>query len=82
MHIRDHYQTLDAEQRAKLATALQTSPAYLMQLAYGHRRPSLQLAIAIERETAGQVTARELRPDLGAQIFGALPKLKRNGKAS
>lgn len=73
MEMRAYYTNLDADARAKLAEAVATSPAYLSQIAYGHRRPSLQMALAIERETGGTITARGLRPDLRADIFGPAP---------
>ena len=50
--------------RAELAEALQTSPAYVSQLASGHRRITAEMAIKIERATNGEVTRHELRPDL------------------
>lgn len=50
--------------RAELAEALKTSPAYVSQLASGHRRITAEMAIKIERATNGEVTRHELRPDL------------------
>ncbi|NWB64435.1 YdaS family helix-turn-helix protein, partial [Pseudomonas sp. F1002] len=36
----------------------------LKQVAYGNRRPSASLAINIERESQGQITCEQLRPDI------------------
>lgn len=48
-----------------LADRIGVHPVYLSQLAAAQdgRRPSPQLAVAIERATEGAVTRRELRPD-------------------
>ena len=52
-----------------LAKNIETSPAYLSQLAYGHRKASPRMAKKIEDATDGQVTVADLRPDLSA-LFG------------
>lgn len=56
----------DSTRRAKLVGDLQTSPIYLWQLATGWRarKPSPQMAMRIERATAGAVSLSELRPDI------------------
>lgn len=60
-----HYRD-DVESFEQLAARLGTSPAYLSQLAHGHRKASPRLCFAIERETNGRVTRETMRPD----IFG------------
>lgn len=50
--------------RAKVAEAIGTSDQYLYQIETGRRKASRLMAMAIERETAGQVTRQQLRPDL------------------
>jgi DNA-binding transcriptional regulator YdaS (Cro superfamily) len=60
------YKSMTREQREALARAVGTSPAYLSQLAYGHRRAGIRVAAAIQQATDGQVTPADLRPD----IFG------------
>lgn len=44
------------------AERLNIAPPYLWQIANGVRVASGDLSLAIERETAGQVTVAELRP--------------------
>jgi len=39
-----------------------TTRAYLKQIAYGNKRASAEVAVAIERET-GSATRKDLRPD-------------------
>lgn len=41
-----------------------TSLAYLQHCKYGNRRMSADLALWLEHVTDGELTARELRPDL------------------
>lgn len=60
----------DTERKADLATALDTSPIYLWQLAtkWRGRKPSPDFAMRIEAATGGAVTKESLRPDIwGAQ---------------
>lgn len=47
-----------------LARRCGTNMAYLSQIAYGHRRPSPQMALRIEKETGGQVRREELLPEI------------------
>lgn len=54
----------DAERTERLAAACQTKPVYLRHLAFGHRRASPALAIAIETHSGGVVPRHSLRPDL------------------
>jgi DNA-binding transcriptional regulator YdaS (Cro superfamily) len=48
----------------QLATRAGTQLIYLRHVSAGHRRISANLAIRLEWASAGQLTARELRPDL------------------
>ena len=64
MKLQTHWQNLDADGKRALAEALDTSVAYLSQLANGHRQSSQQMALRIERMTQNQVTRYDLRPDL------------------
>lgn len=48
----------------KLARDLGLSPAYLNQIANGHRMPSLKLASRIIKASNNQITLHGLRPDL------------------
>lgn len=49
---------------ADIAKQAGTSLAYLQHCKYGNRRMSADLAIKLEHITGGELTARELRPDL------------------
>lgn len=61
MHTRDQRAT---EVWQEIANAVGSSPAYISQIAYGHRDPSPVLAQEIERATGGAVTRGDLRPDV------------------
>lgn len=56
--------TLIIPNRAVVAEAIGTSDQYLYQIESGRRQASRLMASAIERETGGQVTRHQLRPDL------------------
>jgi DNA-binding transcriptional regulator YdaS (Cro superfamily) len=64
MNMADYLKTLDSDGIARFAEAVGTKPVYLRQISYGFRRPSMRLALHIEKVTNGQLTARNLRPDL------------------
>lgn len=40
-----------------------TSRGYLKQIAYGNKQASAALAVSLERESAGALSRRSLRPD-------------------
>lgn len=48
----------------RIAIQAGTSLNYLRQCKYGQRRMSADLAVWMEHVTEGELTARELRPDL------------------
>ena len=48
----------------KLAIKAGTNLAYFRHIAYGQRKPSPDLARAIEKASKGEVTKEELRPDI------------------
>lgn len=60
----EYLKTLDAAARLDFATRCGTSVDYLQQIAYGQRKPKVQLAVAIERESAGGVRCETLLPDV------------------
>ncbi len=64
MNMNHYLKTLNTAALARFAHAVGTKPIYLRQIGYGFRRPSMRLALHIEEASHGQVTARELRPDL------------------
>lgn len=49
--------------REEFATQIETSPAYLSQIIYRHRFPSLKLVSRIIKATQGKVTLADLRPE-------------------
>ena len=51
-------------ERQRVATACITTVGYLYQVAGGHRRPSVPLALRIEDATRGAVCRCTLRPDI------------------
>ena len=53
---------------ASLAQALEISRGHLSHIMAGRFRPSAELAVRIERETAGAVTRAVLRPDLFGDV--------------
>ena len=53
-----------ASERDKFAARAGTTTAYLLQLAYGYKRASVQKCIAIEKATKGAVPCETLRPDI------------------
>lgn len=64
MNLHEFLKPLENEALLAFAVACDTSPGQLKQVAYGNRRPSASLAINIERESHGQITCEELRPDI------------------
>ena len=64
MKLRKYLNDAPRGERSRLAEAVQTSPAYLSQIASGWRLAGAELSARIERETAGWVRAEELRPDI------------------
>ncbi|NWA25487.1 helix-turn-helix domain-containing protein [Pseudomonas gingeri] len=74
MNLREFLKPLEGGSVAAFAKACETSPGQLKQVAYGNRRPSASLAINVERESSGQVTCEELRPDIDwAYVRGTNP---------
>lgn len=64
MTLLDYIKGLDKDQLEKLAAACDTSAGQIKQVAYGHRRASAALSIAIDRESCGVVPCEETRPDM------------------
>lgn len=62
--LRAHLDALPRGGVAELAVRLGIHPVYLLQLAarQNGREPSPQLCVDIERETAGSVSRRDIRP--------------------
>jgi len=64
MSLHAYIKALDRAALDDLAMRCQTTAGQLKQIAYGNRRANAGLAINLERETEGQVTCEELRPDI------------------
>jgi len=60
----DHWGDLSAKAKRRLAAGVGNSPEYLRLVAYGHRRASADLAVRLEKATAGGVKRADLRPDI------------------
>lgn len=63
MHLKPYFFALDAEAREKFARDCGTTAGHLVNVAYGYRKPSTELCVAIEQQSAGFVTRKDLRPD-------------------
>lgn len=64
MTLLDYMKKLDKAKLEQFAERCATSLGQLRQVAYGNRRASAGLAIAIDRETLGEVPCEETRPDI------------------
>lgn len=65
MKLRNYLEDLpDLKAKEAFAKRCETTWGFLKLVAYGHRRAGESLAINIDRESAGQVTCEELRPDV------------------
>ncbi|QXI30496.1 MULTISPECIES: transcriptional regulator [Pseudomonas] len=69
MNFLDYIKSLDPSRLEALAASCATSTGQLKQVAYGNRRASAGLAIAIDRGTDAQVTCEDLRPDIDWQYL-------------
>lgn len=69
--IRTACQVLGSQSR--LAVAIGVTASMVNQLVAGTRPVPVDLAIAIERETAGAVTVEELRPDVDWAVIRGKP---------
>lgn len=66
---------LTKAERRGLAVLAETTLGTLNQLCYGNRMPGVALASRIEKATRGEITRRELRPDLDWDlILAAYPE--------
>ena len=64
MSLHAYIKVLDKAKLDELAARCSTTAGQLKQIAYGHRRASVVLAVSLERETQGSVTCEQLRPDV------------------
>lgn len=68
--MKKYWKSLKSKGKAELAERLKTTPEYLRHVFLYDKQPGAKLAREIERETNGEVTAIDLRPDL----FGPMTK--------
>ncbi|WP_314407389.1 YdaS family helix-turn-helix protein [Pseudomonas kuykendallii] len=64
MTLLDYIKTLSKDELERFATGCGTTVGQMKQVAYGNRRPNGGLAIAIDRETRGEVPCEMTRPDI------------------
>ena len=64
MNLKQYFDSHSTRQVSTVAEQAGTNLAYLRCCRYGQRRISADLAVWLEHVTAGELTARELRPDL------------------
>lgn len=63
MDLKTYLSSLDVPRRDEVAAACGTTRGHLQNISYGLRACSAELATALERESKGAVTRRDLRPD-------------------
>lgn len=63
MNLIDYREKHGPESWVQLAAKAGTSHAYVVQLAHGHRRPSVEMMHKLIVASAGELTDRGLRPD-------------------
>lgn len=64
MDMRTFLKTTSKTERERVAKEVETTVAYLFQLAGGHRKPSVKLAMRLEKASGGLLSRRDLRPDI------------------
>ncbi len=64
MKLKTYLSACTRQEKATLVEKLNTSLAYLSQLANGHRKAGASILLKIELATSGKVTPQDLRPDL------------------
>lgn len=62
MDLKTYFSTLDAEAREGFAKSCETTVGHIRNVIGGSRTASPALCVAIERESQGQVTRRDLKP--------------------
>lgn len=72
MNLIAYFERYGTRKVADIAKLAGTNLAYLQQCKYGARRMSADLAVVLESVTDGEMTARELRPDLPWRGFSSV----------
>ena len=66
MTLREFFNGKPRGSAARLAAQVGVTPTWMALITNGLRKPSLRLAVEIEKATDGAVTRQELRPDVFA----------------
>ena len=61
MKFTNYWNSLDKSEKEALANALDTSPAYLYQIASGRRNAGAKIIMGIESATKGKITPTDIR---------------------
>lgn len=77
MDLKTYLSSLAVPEREGFAQECGTTRGHLQNVMYGHRPCSPELAVAIEKKSAGKVTRRDLRTDWAA----IWPELERRKEA-
>jgi DNA-binding transcriptional regulator YdaS (Cro superfamily) len=69
MDLKEYFSTEPMGARTEMANYLGISRTWMSQLIHGHKKPSAELCVQIEKATQGLVKREVLRPDLFAEIM-------------
>lgn len=72
-HLKGYLRRIPQDLRVDFARRCGCSLSHLKFVAYGAKQLSAELAIAIERESAGQVRVETLRPDITWHVIRGSP---------
>lgn len=72
MDLKTYLTPMDAEAREELARKCGTTRGHLQNVMYGQRPCAAELAVAVEQQTDGAVTRKDLRPNDWAAIWPEL----------
>ncbi|WP_225783363.1 YdaS family helix-turn-helix protein [Xenophilus sp. Marseille-Q4582] len=63
MELKLYFFAMSPESRESFASRCGTTLGHMRNVAYGYREPSTELAVAIERESNGECSRRDMFPD-------------------
>lgn len=72
MDLKTYLASLDQNTREPFALKCDTTLGHMRNVSYGQKTCSPELAVCVERESAGAVTRRDLRPDDWHRIWPEL----------
>jgi len=73
MNLKQYFFDKPRGSKAAMAASICVSRTWMALLIAGSRRPSPELAIAIDRYTNGEVSRRDLRPDIFGENDARVP---------